>query len=135
MTLSTDEWEMSRSCQRAMSSSAAWALARTTRASPQICSEVTGLRLWGMADDPFCPEANGSSASRTSVRWRWRTSSAIFSIDAAMIARVERNSACLSRWITWVEMGAGLSPSFSHTLSSTSGSRWAKVPTAPEIFP
>ena len=34
-------------------SNAAWALARTSRASPQICSEPTGFRLWGIAEDPF----------------------------------------------------------------------------------
>ena len=49
MTRSAEEWEMSRSCQRAMFSKAAWALARTTRARPEICSLVMGLRLWGMA--------------------------------------------------------------------------------------
>jgi len=27
-----------------------------------------------MAEDPFCPLEKGSSASRTSVRCRWRTS-------------------------------------------------------------
>src|SRR5215467_3867844 len=35
----------------------------------------------------------------------------------------------------WVEMGAASSPRSRHTSSSTSGSTWAKVPTAPEIFP
>ena len=79
---------MSRSCQRAIFSKAGWTLARITRARPQICSEVTGFFLWGMAELPFCPEVKGSWASRTSVRWRWRTSSAIFSRVAAVRARV-----------------------------------------------
>ena len=38
-------------------------------------SLTIGLRLWGIALEPFCcPERNGSSASRTSVRCRWRIS-------------------------------------------------------------
>ena len=45
MTRSTDECEMSRSCHRATFSSPACALARTTRASPLICSQVTGIAL------------------------------------------------------------------------------------------
>ena len=52
------------------------AAARTTRASPQIRSATIGLRLCGIADEPFWPAANGSSTSRTSVRARWRISSA-----------------------------------------------------------
>ena len=46
---------MSRSCQSAMFSYAACTFARTTRASPQICSQVTGFRLCGIAELPFCP--------------------------------------------------------------------------------
>ena len=37
-------------------------------------SVVIGLRLWGIALLPFWPARKGSSASRTSVRWRWRIS-------------------------------------------------------------
>ena len=37
-------------------------------------SERIGFRLCGIADEPFWPAVNGSSASRTSVRCRWRTS-------------------------------------------------------------
>src|SRR5581483_4797280 len=51
---STDECEMSRSCHRATFSNAAWEFERTTRARPLICSQVTGLRLCGMAEEPFC---------------------------------------------------------------------------------
>src|SRR2546430_6161799 len=54
MTLSTEEWEMSRSCQSATFSKPACAFERTSRASPLICSAVIGLRLCGMAEDPFC---------------------------------------------------------------------------------
>ena len=38
-------------------------------------SLTIGLRLCGIADEPFwAPARNGSSTSRTSVRCRWRTS-------------------------------------------------------------
>ena len=37
-------------------------------------SVVIGLRLCGIALEPFWPAVNGSSTSRTSVRWRWRIS-------------------------------------------------------------
>src|SRR5271157_3202173 len=70
MMRSADECEMSRSCHRATFSSAACAFERTTRASPLICSHVTGFRLCGMADEPFCFSLKYSSASRTSVRCR-----------------------------------------------------------------
>ena len=50
---STDECEMSRSCQSATFSSAGVTAARTTRASPQRFSLSTGLRLCGIALEPF----------------------------------------------------------------------------------
>ena len=83
MMRSTDECEMSRSCHSATSSSAACRLPRSTRASPDSCSDFTGLRLCGIALEPFCsPSRNGSSTSRTSVRCRCRISSANDSIVA-----------------------------------------------------
>ena len=51
---------MSRSCHSATFSSAAWALPRSTRASPEIRSLLIGLRLCGIALEPFCPARNGS---------------------------------------------------------------------------
>ena len=48
---------MSRSCQSATFSSPTTAAARTTRARPQIRSATTGLRLCGIADEPFWPAA------------------------------------------------------------------------------
>ena len=72
-----------------MFSNAAMAFERTTRAKPQICSEVIGFFLCGMAELPFCDFEKYSWASRTSVRCRWRTSSAIFSQLAAIKASVE----------------------------------------------
>ena len=44
------------------------------RARPAIRSDVIGLRLCGIALEPFWPSRNGSSTSRTSVRCRWRIS-------------------------------------------------------------
>ena len=98
-------------------------------------SDPTGLRLWGMALLPFCPSANGSSASPISVRCSERISTATFSSEAATMARVVMSSAWRSRWTIWLDTGAGSSPRRWHASSSTSGSMWAKVPTAPEIFP
>ena len=74
---------MSRSCQSATFSKPTIAAARTTRARPQIRSATFGLRLCGIADEPFMPAANGSSTSRTSVRARWRISVANRSSDVA----------------------------------------------------
>ena len=42
-----------------------------------------GLRLWGMALEPFWPAREGSSASPTSVRCQWRTLVASRSMPAA----------------------------------------------------
>ena len=65
---------MSRSCHSATSSSAAAAFPRRTRARPVTCSDLIGLRLWGIALEPFWPRPNGSRTSPTSVRARWRIS-------------------------------------------------------------
>ena len=83
---STEEWEMSRSCHRATSCSPASRLERTTRARPLIVSAEIGLRLWGIADEPFWPGLKPSSTSATSVRWRWRSSTATSSHVAAIDA-------------------------------------------------
>jgi len=56
-------------------------------------SQVMGLRLCGMALLPFWPLVNGSSASSTSVRWRWRNSTAQRSMLAPTRASVVWNSA------------------------------------------
>ena len=60
-TRSADECEMSRSCHSATFSRPTSAAPRTTRARPQIRSATIGLRLCGIADEPFCPRPNGSS--------------------------------------------------------------------------
>ena len=126
---------MSRSCQRATFSRAASAFARTRRARPVTCSQPTGLRLWGMAEEPFCRSPNGSSTSRTSVFCRARISVANFSRLAAQMARAVITSAWRSRCRTCDATGAGRRPSRAHTASSTSGPRCENVPTAPESLP
>ncbi len=100
---------MSRSCHKATSWSPASRFERTTRASPLIVSAEIGLRLWGIADEPFWPGLNPSSTSPTSVRWRWRSSTAIISHVAAVDAHAHSSSAWRSRAITWVA-GTGRSP-------------------------
>ena len=101
---------MSRSCHSATFSSAAIALARTSRARPVICSHPIGLRLCGIADEPFCPRPNGSSTSPISVFCSPRISSANFSSDAARIASAVISSACRSRWMTCDDDGRRREP-------------------------
>src|SRR4030067_304625 len=61
ITLSAEEWLMSRSCHRATFSKAVSAYPRRRRASPHRVSDRTGLRLGGLAEEPFCPYAQRSS--------------------------------------------------------------------------
>ncbi len=106
---------------------------RTRRARPVRFSVSTGLRLCGMAELPFWPGVKCSSASRTSVRWRWRTSVASRSMDEAMTASVQKKAAWRSRGITCVDTGSTASPRAAATWASMSGSTLAKVPTGPEM--
>src|SRR3712207_7848294 len=62
-TRSAEEWEMSRSCQRALFSKPTAALARRMRAIPERRSARMGLRLWGIAEEPFWPRPKGSASS------------------------------------------------------------------------
>ena len=124
---------MSRSCQSATFSSAGVTAERTRRARPVRFSVSTGLRLCGIADEPFWPSEKYSSASSTSVRCRWRISVASRSTDEATTPSAAKKAAWRSRGITWVETGSTVRPSFSATCASTRGSMLAKVPTAPEI--
>ena len=55
---------------------------------PEMRSAVIGLRLWGMAELPFWPTVKASSASRSSVRCRWRSSVASRSSELAATAMV-----------------------------------------------
>ena len=112
MTRSTEECEMSRSCQVTTFSSAGITAERITRDSPVRFSDSTGLRLCGIADEPFWPSAKYSDASRNSVRCRWRSSVAKRSIAAAISASAMKNTAWRSRGMIWVETGSGSRPSF-----------------------
>ena len=102
---------MSRSCHSVTFSSAGITALRTTRARPVRFSVSTGLRLCGIEELPFCPAEKNSSASRTSVRCRWRISVARFSIEEATTARAAKKAACRSRGMTWVETGSTARPS------------------------
>ena len=133
MPRSTDEWEMSRSCHKATFSIAGTTHIRTRRARPVRFSVRMGLRLWGIADEPFCPAEKYSSASRTSVRCRCRISTARRSTDEAITPSAAKKAAWRSRGITWVDTGSGVRPIFSATYVSTAGSIFANVPTAPEM--
>ena len=84
---------MSRSCQSVTFSSAGTTAERTRRASPVRFSVSTGLRLCGIEDEPFWPGEKYSSASRTSVRCRWRISVASRSTPLATTARPEKKAA------------------------------------------
>ncbi len=126
---------MSRSCHSATSSSAACALPRSTRARPEICSALIGLRLCGIAEEPFWPARNGSCTSLTSVRCRWRTSVAKRSMPAPASAIAPSSSAWRSRATTCVETSSRASPRRASTRVSNSGLVAAYVPTAPEIAP
>ena len=110
---------MSRSCHSATFSSAGVTVERISRARPVRFSASTGLRLCGIAEEPFCPGEKYSSASRNSVRCRWRISVASRSIAAAISASVIKNAAWRSRGIIWVEIGSGSRPSFCATYAST----------------
>ena len=81
-------------------------------------SVVIGLRLWGIALEPFWPARNGSSTSRTSVRWRWRISVAKRSSPAPASAIACSSSAWRSRGTTWVEMSSARRSSRSSTRAS-----------------
>ena len=58
------------------------------REQPQIFSEPIGLRLCGIALDPFCPLLKYSSTSLTSVLCKCLISIAIFSKLEAINAKV-----------------------------------------------
>jgi hypothetical protein len=69
-----------------------------------------GLRLWGIALEPFCPAVKRSSASATSVRCQWRTFVASRSMPAATSASAEKSAACRSRATTCVDTVSGARP-------------------------
>ncbi len=85
------------------------------RARPTTFSDSTGLRLCGMAEEPFWPAEKNSSASSTSVRCKWRISVASRSIDEATTPSVAKYMAWRSRGMICVEIGSTVSPIFSAT--------------------
>ena len=112
MTRSTDECEMSRSCQSATFSSAAMAVAAHAAARARRSARSrSDCACAASPTSPSGPCANGSSTSPISVFCRPRISSANFSSDAAVMASAVISSACRSRWMTCDETGAGSSPS------------------------
>ena len=135
MMRSADEWLMSRSPHKATFSIAVSAWPLISRASPQMRSESSGLRLCGMDEEPVCPGPKGSSSSWISVRCNERISVANFSSEAAMRARVVTRWAWRSRCTIWLETPATASPNWRHTRSSTDGGMVAWVPTAPDSIP
>ena len=80
------------------------------RERPVRFSDSTGLRLCGIAEEPFWPSEKNSSASSTSVRCKCRISVARRSTDAAITPSVAKYIAWRSRGITWVEIGSGDKP-------------------------
>ena len=98
-------------------------------------SDTIGLRLCGIADEPFWPDRNGSWTSPSSVCWRLRTSTAKRSIEPPVTAIAARNAAWRSRWTICVLTGSAASPSSASASASTSGGRCEYVPTGPESFP
>ena len=81
---------MSRSCHKATFSMAGMENARTMRARPVRFSVKTGLRLCGMAEEPFWPGEKYSSASKTSDRCKCRISVASRSMEEATTAKVAK---------------------------------------------
>ena len=104
------------------------------RARPVRFSVSTGLRLCGIAEEPFWP-------SREELLGLEH----LGALQVADLGRepldrggdrrasVAKNMAWRSRGMTCVETGSTASPSFSATYASTRGSMLAKVPTAPEM--
>ncbi len=110
---------MSRSCQRALFSRPA-GRSRAPRGPGRRSARVDRVPLVGHGRRALLALAEGSSASRTSVRCRWRISSAIFSSDEPPRPGREELGVAVALTI-WVETGAGVRPSRAQTRSSTSG--------------
>ncbi len=132
---SADEWEISRSCHNVTFSYAVIIWPLITRANPVTFSDPMGLRLCGIAEDPFWPFAKNSSTSRVSDFCSPRISVANFSILVAINDIAATYSACKSRGRTWVDISWALVPNCSQTYFSTKVGTLANVPTAPLIFP
>ena len=103
---------MSRSCHSATFSSAGTTAPRTSAGEAgQVLGQHRVALVRHRRASPSGPAAKYSSASRTSVRCRWRISVARRSIEAATTPSAAKNAACRSRGMTWVETGSTARPS------------------------
>jgi len=123
---------MSRSCQRATSS-------RPAKDSPQYAGQPQQnarrdrVALVRMAELPFCPGLNGSSASPSSLLAMWRTSVAINSI----VARRPRRPTGTRRAVPGHHLGGRRrhQPEGRAHIVLDPGSMLEYVPTAPDSLP
>ena len=136
ITRSTDEWLMSRSCQSAMFSSAAHGVAaQQARQAGDVLGEDR-VALVRHRRRALLPAPNGSCASPTSVRCRWRISTAMRSHVPAEDRQRARRTARGGRAARPASRPArARARAARHTPASTSGGMLAKVPTAPESLP
>ena len=99
-------------------------------------SEVIGLRLWGIALEPFWPARNGSCSSPISVCWRLRISVAKRSSEPPVTAIAARNAAWRSRWTICVLIGStARGPARPSPRPRSRARSWLYVPTAPDSLP
>ena len=94
----------------------------STRASPLMRSHTTGFRLCGMALEPFWP------VGERLLHLAHLGAGQVADLGGDAVQRgghdasVVMNSACRSRWITWVLASSARRPSRAQTSSSTRGS-------------
>ncbi|BAA29947.1 134aa long hypothetical protein [Pyrococcus horikoshii OT3] len=93
ITLSTEEFVKSLSCQSGLFSNAGITLEYKTLASPQTFSVLMGFLLWGIVDEPTCFSPKGSLTSSISVLCRFLISNPILSRVEATKARKKSSSA------------------------------------------
>ena len=136
MTRSTDECEMSRSCQSSMFSMPASAFPRSSLERPHICSHLMGFFLCGIAELPFCFFAEPlEDLARLGAREQ-SDLERLPGDDAAQDARAPRGTCVavarddLVRDVRGADARAPRRPSLRRC-----GSRFAYVPTAPESLP
>ena len=91
ITRSTDEWLMSRSCQSATFSSAATRSRGPRARGRETFSSRHGLRLCGIAEEPFWPRRTPPPPRAPRCAARWRISTAILS-SARRAARARRRT-------------------------------------------
>ncbi len=139
MNLSEEDWVRSLSCQVGTFSKAGTTKLLTILASPQILSQSSGLRLWGIVELPTCFSfSKGSKTSPISVLCSSLTSVANLSKVEAIVASTHTSSACRSLWMICVDTSAAVMPSLFITRSwilIAFAPRPACVPTAPLILP